>query len=378
MAFGTKGMFGVVVVAVALVCYMISTRRLKWLFSWRFLLAAALFFLLITPILYAYYVQFSWEGVRFILWEQVLYRTGGEMYGSASADDYFFFFHSLLWTILPWSLLFYFFAIRDLLKRESNSIYALTVVPSFLIMLMLSFSSFKLPHYLNPLFMLMAIYLATRLMRIEQRTPMLKGVAITQKIVVFIMVLFAILINYYIMPFEQLWFGIVYGVALLWLLFMIFTAWYRIEKVIMVSVAASAIVWIGLNGNFYPQLLRYQAGNEMAVKFKARGLTPKDVAVYESSDASSLDICHGGMHPMVFRNDLVDSTYRFRQKQLWINNDMFDEVMSDSVFRARRPVVVERVPDYRITWMTPQFLNPATRASVIDTVYIVEFRNSLR
>lgn len=374
MAFATKGLFGVVIVGVALLCYMISVQRIKWLISWQFLLVVGLFSVLISPVLYAYFVQFGWEGVRFILYEQVLYRTGGEMYGSASADDYFFFFHSLLWVILPWSFLFYIFAVRDIIKREIDSIFALTVIPSFVMMFVLSFSSFKLPHYLNPLFMLMALYVASRLLNLEPRTKMLRTVIIIQKIVVAIMVIFAAIINFYVMPIQSIALSIIYGAFLAWPLYMVFVPWRTVEKVIFVSVLTSALVWIGLNGNFYVELLKYQAGSEKGFEYVEQGVSPRDVAMYEHSDAAAFEICHQGMHPLVMREQLVDSSYVFEQTFLWITNEGYNDLVQDSVFMARGPRIVEQLSDFRITRLNRDFLTPSTREASLDTVYIIGFQ----
>ncbi len=376
MAYSTKGLYGVVITALAMLCYMISVRRLNWLFSWRFLFAFLLFATFSLPVIFAYYEQFSWEGVRFILYEQVFYRTGGEMYGSSSANDALFFLHSLLWVILPWSILYCIFAIRDLVKRNVDSIYALTLIAPVVMLVILSFSSFKLPHYMNPLFPMMAIFIASRIEQLNERGSMMRAMVVVQKVVVALFVVVAVAVNYYSMPFESLILAIVFGLGMLALVLTLFKPWRTKNRVVEVSVLASVLLWLMFNMNFYPQLMRLQAGSEMGPRFIERGIEPKDVALIEGANAASLEICHKGMHPFVSFKELKDVDYSFEPTYLWIDRRYYEDMMQDSIFQARQPRIVERVPDYHITSMTPTFLNPKTRASVIDTVYIVRFDRS--
>lgn len=371
LALSIKGMYGVVVIGAALICYMISTRRLKWLVSSRPLIVLLLFGILIIPELITFYNQFGWEGVRFILYEQVFIRTGGGM-GMESASDPLFFVHSLLWVALPWSFLLIFFAVRSLLRRSVDSIYSLTIIGSTLVIIMLSFSSFKLPQYLNPIFPLLAIFIADQLQRIEIRTPMMRGVAITQKIIVGVTVIAAVLINYLAFPFTSIWVSIIYGAALAGLIYSLFRPWVKASKIVSFSVAASAVLWIGLNANFYPKLLKLQAGNEMGEICKTRDILPSQVAMYHGSYSPSYDIHHGGLHKVVLPTQLMDSTFVMPTQYMFIDHVNYAELSRDSTVMNRKMRIIKAVPDYHVTRLTLPFLNPATRDALIDTVYLVE------
>lgn len=373
MAYSTKGLYGVVFVAITMLCYMIAIRRLNWLFSWRFLLALGLFAIFSLPVIYAYYIQFSWEGVRFILYEQIFYRTGGVMYGSSSANDSLFYLHTTLWTILPWSILYFVFAVRDLVKRQVDAIYATTVIAPVIMLIILSFSAFKLPHYMNPLFPLMAIFVASRLNDISLKGSMMRATVIIQKVVVTLFVIVAALVSYYVMPMNSIFWSIVYGLVLAGVLYWVIKPWRTKSRVLTMSVLSSAVLWLGLNCNFYPQLMELQAGSVKGPELLARGIEAKDVAMIEDANAASFEICHEGMHPFVSFDDLKTPGYEFKQDYLWINKRYYNDMMESSVFKSREPKIVERVKDYHITLMTSTFLNPATRPSIMDTVYIVEF-----
>lgn len=371
LALAVKGMYGVALVGGVLFFYALGVRRMRWIFSWRFLVVLGLFLVMILPVLWAYYIQFGWEGVHFILYEQVLIRTGGGM-GDSGASDPLFFAHTLLWVVLPWSFVLLTFMVRAVTKRQFDPVFWLTVPGSVAMMVLLSFSSFKLPHYLNPLFPLFALFVADRLVSMVPRMGLMRGVGVAQKVVLGLFVAVAGLVNYWIFPFETVWVGALYGVVLLVLVVAMFTPWDRVERIVGWSAVGSAVLWLGLNGNFYPQLLRLQSGNELAAVCKDQGIAPKDVAVYRWNDYStSFDIHHGGLHRMVWASELVDTARTIDERYLMINRRSADSLRLDSLFSARWRTI-RALPDYRITQLTGRFLNPSTRAAELDTTYFME------
>jgi hypothetical protein len=70
--------------------------------------------------LYAYYHQFGNEGVEFILFNQSVNRLQAKGF-EQNSPDYSFFFHTLLWAFLPFSIAFYagvFERTRNLIKER--------------------------------------------------------------------------------------------------------------------------------------------------------------------------------------------------------------------------------------------------------------------
>jgi len=113
IAFATKGQIAILVIGFPLLCHLAYTRKWKAFIDWRVLVALVVFAITITPMLYAYYLQFDMHpdkiirgkgGIFFIFWEQSFERLSGEGIGKNSSD-YFFFFHTFLWVFLPWSVI---------------------------------------------------------------------------------------------------------------------------------------------------------------------------------------------------------------------------------------------------------------------------------
>ncbi|MEG1463725.1 MAG: glycosyltransferase family 39 protein [Mucinivorans sp.] len=370
LAFMCKGLYGVVVTGVALLFYMIGTKQLRWLFSWRFLLVIAFFAVMILPELWAFYQQFGWKGVRFMLYDQVLIRTGGGM-GVSGQSDPTFFLHTLLWTVLPWSALLYFFVFRSLFTARFDATYWLTVPSAVVVIVLLSFSSFKLPHYLNPLLPLLAIFLTSQFIDIQPRSRLLRGVNITQKIVVMVIVILAAVVNYWLFPFEVMWMAVLFALMLLYVVYQLFTHWTSYENMLYVSVAASAVLWIGLNVNFYPQLMKYQAGNVAAAELEQKNIKADQVFLYHPLDYSaSFDIHHRAIHRVLKRPDILQKQVAGDQFFVFVERGPFNELASDTTLHFTRQA---SWVDYRVTRLTPKFLNPATRSQVVDSIFLLKF-----
>lgn len=370
IAFSCKGFFGVVIVACALIFYMIGTKRLKWMVSWRFLVALGLFAVMILPEMWALYEQFGWRGVQFILYDQVMIRTGGGM-GYLGDSDPLFFVHTLLWAVLPWCGVLFYFAARSLLSSRFDNIYWLTIPGSVAVIVLLSFSSFKLPHYLNPLFPLFAIFVAQQLLALKEKTKLIKGVAITQKILAALMITVAVLVNYWAFAFHTVWLSIVFGCAILYLIYQLFTPWTNYQKIITMSVVTAAVLWIGLCANFYPRLMEYQAGNMAAAELTERGIEARNVYLYEPFDySSSFDIHHGAIHKILNLSQIKTKQAAGEEFYIFAERKPTEQLAQDSTLHFVHAGVWA---DYRITGLSVKFLNPATRADVIDSVFLIKF-----
>src|SRR5579863_80295 len=141
-------------------------RNIRW---WIAIVLTALFTL---PELYCLYVQFDRHpekivfgrtgvsGIRFFFWDSQFGRffNTGPIKGSG---DPLFYFHTVLWAFLPWSILLYAAVIQRCrsIRRTvpGDWICAGAVLASFVLF---SLSRFQLPHYLNILFPFFAILTA--------------------------------------------------------------------------------------------------------------------------------------------------------------------------------------------------------------------------
>jgi 4-amino-4-deoxy-L-arabinose transferase-like glycosyltransferase len=148
------------------------------------------------------------NGVKFILINQSVERFSGEM-GKAAKNDYFFFIHSFLWAFAPWSILTYIAMsgrIKNFLRRKEEW---MTTGVFIVVLLIVSFSGFKLPHYLNIVFPVSAVITASFIINKQNNPGWAKKILIIQYILVVLLLLVAAVINGWAFPPQKIWIVVV-------------------------------------------------------------------------------------------------------------------------------------------------------------------------
>ena len=317
MAFSTKGQIALLVIGLPLLCQLAFTRKWLRLLNWRVLVGILVFILAITPMLYAYYLQFDMHpeltirgrnnrsGLFFIFWEQSFERLSGEGIGKNSSD-YFFFFHSFLWVFLPWTIVglaAYWSKLRVLVRsrfRFTEGKELVTVGGITLIFIIISFAQFKLPHYLNIVIPLFAVLTASYLFQLRsgERKKSLKAFLGIQYFILSLLFIVSSLICFYVFKFDEPY-NYVWTVPLLLLII-----YYSLKqeayylKIITVSVCSAVMLNAVLNLHFYPTLLRYQGGLTMARLVEEKGIPVDKIHKLSSEHTWALDFYN--QKPVIF------------------------------------------------------------------------------
>lgn len=380
MGFSTKGQVGIVMPAIAIFFYLLHRRDLALIFNLRWLVVGVLLAVFMLPELYAFYMQFdkhpekvirgmsNISGVKFILWGQNIERLDGTSWGGGQ-KDYFFYFHTLLWAFLPWSLLAY-YAIGSRIKRLAQTRLAyfkneegLTIGTIVLIFVLISLSRFQLPHYLNILFPFISILTAEKLLKLSggiNNRP-LKTVYFVQLIVVILLITGTLALNLWAFPVTNILVAIA-GTALFALLISIIIRKEDLfVKTIMMSVVAIVLVNIMLNGNFYPKLIGYQGGSSLAKVVKEENIPVDQIAFYN-------------IHSFAFDFETNNLTKPVTLQQLPERRDISwvftNETGLDSLKRSLPPEKIYEAEQFRITMLTLPFLNPRTRQGTLSKYYL--------
>lgn len=382
-AFSTKGMSGVFVPVIAVLAQVLYSRNWSFLRSFKWLMGIPLFFLFSAPVIYCYYLQYDLHpekiirdmtgpsGVTFILLFQNIERMEGSNWGSSSGDDPFFFFHTLLWALLPWCLLAYWAVYRkaaDLWQDRFQYVNGKEVVSFATIVVMfflLSISNFKLPHYLNILLPFFAILIGGQLEQVSGEKEK-RALLITQKIVVISMLLLSLFINLLLFQIPNWSVALLPCVALV----LVFSEWSSrypwLEKLVGISVSISIFANLLLNGNFYPQLQQYQAGHNMAAKIRELGIAPSDIRYYKW-DANSFNYYSSFFYKTLDPKEL--------KQPLWIAGikSEVDHLLDSAQIQSAQPYVFR---DFHTTRLTVNFLNPATREDACETIVLTKINTS--
>ncbi|HMW65439.1 MAG TPA: glycosyltransferase family 39 protein [Chitinophagaceae bacterium] len=375
LGFCTKGHIAVFVPAVAVIFYLLYKKDWKILLHWQWLLMGLLFLLFISPVVYCYYLQFNRHpevtvrgqdhinGVKFILLNQSIERFTGTM-GSDAKHDYLFFIHSFLWAFAPWSVLAYMAIVKRVKEFVNRKEEWLTVGVFLTLLLVVSFSGFKLPHYLNIVFPTTAVVVASYLLKQKTNPTLLKNIFIIQTVISVILLAGLILINAWAFPVHSL---IIMAVVVL-LLSIVFYYFISkksngLQKSVGMSVAVMALSFFLLNSNFYPQLLTYQAGRPLALMTKGK-VNPGDVFFWNNTYSSSYNYYSKSLH-----RQLTDSSLKPGEKK-WLIFDIKseEEILQKGYHIGQR----YEAKDFEITQLDIKFINPQKREKECSRLVLAE------
>ncbi|NTS39961.1 glycosyltransferase family 39 protein [Flavisolibacter sp. BT320] len=374
LGFCTKGHIGVVIPAAGVFFYILYRKDWKSFYHPQLLLILLAFAVFIAPVVYCYYLQFDLHpeklirgesgrsGVEFILWKQNFERFQGDSFGADGKNDYLFFFHSFLWAFAPWSLLAFLAFFRRLKSFATRQWEWLTLATFAAMLLLMTFSGFKLPHYLTIIFPATAVLTAAYLMEERAKGKSLKGLLITQVVLCTLCLLVAGAVNVWAFPIEG-------AFAIFGFLFLLgFAASFLLrlkgplQKLAGASVVTSLLVFFLLNTNFYPQLLSYQGGNELAFDTKGK-VNPAQVYFMPGVYSSSYNF-----YTSTLRNEYSDAVLQ-GAGPVWILTD------KNRLHEITQPILqTYQHADYEITTMQLPFINPATREKELSEMVLARVK----
>jgi hypothetical protein len=302
------------------------------------------------------------NGVKFILFGQSVERFSGESFGGDAKHDYLFFFHSFLWAFAPWSILGYialFGRLKNIWRRSDEWLTTSTII---VIALLLTFSGFKLPHYLNIIFPAASVLIASWLANDNIKT---KTIFIIQLTVCIILLLLIAVLNGWAFPVEKIgtFVGVVILLAVIFYFFLTrqLNSW---QKAVTISVATMIFSFFLLNVNFYPRLLKYQAGNNLA-KITAGNVDAVNVYFWKDNFSSSFNF-----YTATERQQFNDSLFTKGKQPIWL---LFDKRNLSDINAAGYNIgFTYTADDYEISKLKINFINPTTRKKNLTALCVGE------
>ena len=382
MAFSTKGQIALVVIGFPILCHLVYTKKWKFLFHWKTLLALMVFAITIAPMLYAYYHQFDLHpekiirgrdgrsGIFFIFWEQSFERMSGTGMGKNSSD-YFFFFHTFLWIFLPWTIVGI-LAVSNRFKSFFKSKFKngsdrelLTLGGLVLIFITISFAQFKLPHYLNITIPLFAILTAAYLQNLYQnkQAKTIKTILGIQYFIVAVMFIACLFICYYVFKFESYEKSVFLGLVFVLVVYYCMKKEAYYPRIITISVIGSLMLNGVMNTHFYPSLLTYQSGSTMAEVVAENKISTDNIYKISEQHTWALDFYNKEPVKLISIEALKDKSdfwvYAYDTQLRQLQQLGFDW---DRQFTAKQ---------FRITRLQAKFLDPSSRKKVLRKRHLV-------
>ncbi|NOR75241.1 MAG: hypothetical protein GQ525_08780 [Draconibacterium sp.] len=149
LAMLSKGPIGAILAFFAVLLFLLGKKDFRQLFHPKWILGILIVLIVISPSLIHLYNSFGFEGLKFYFITNNIGRITGEYAGSSS--DPFFYLHTLLWAVLPWTIFVagaIVFEIKSWVIKKENNIWGVYLLGSVLIfVLILSIAKGKAPNY---------------------------------------------------------------------------------------------------------------------------------------------------------------------------------------------------------------------------------------
>jgi 4-amino-4-deoxy-L-arabinose transferase-like glycosyltransferase len=389
MAVGTKGMIAALTTGCVLFFYLVGKKDWKGIFNWKWLAGIVFFFIGLAPFLYAYYLQFDQHpekfvngafgtsGVKFLLWSQSFERFAGDR-SFTNSPEFSFFYHTILWAFLPWSILLVlgvFNRLKELVQTRFISFFEreqLTFAGVWVMFNIMSLSKFKLPHYLNILFPLMAIFSAAYVWELYSlhKQKLIRTLLLVHRILIGLLLVAAVILITWAFPIENI---LIFISALGILSFILYINRLKFsvmpDRLILFTAAGTLLVNFILNAQFYPQLGKYQSGNTMAKQIQEARLDPGSIYCY-GTVVRTFDFYSGRYVPM------LDSAGIRKELQAGKSIYVFTPAPYGDSLLLQYPKAKAFLtsPDKHITKLKLSFLDPEKRMKglPVSTLFTLE------
>jgi 4-amino-4-deoxy-L-arabinose transferase-like glycosyltransferase len=373
----TKGIFALIPIGGAIAGGLLLSRQWAQAFNVRWLAATLLILLFISPEIYCLWRQFDLHpekvvfettgvsGLRFFFWDSQFGRffNTGPIRGKG---DPFQYLPIVLWSFLPWSILFYaavYDAIRKLVGSQLRAAEYFNLSGGIVTFVLFSASQFQLPHYLNIAFPFFAVVTSTFILGLA--TPAAERLAsILQWLIVSGVLVVCVALQLAFRPGDWASPAVLLVSAILLLLYLQKRSWDRWQsRLIAILATANVFANLFLNGYFVPRLMKYQAGSEMAsylnTHYPGRPvLQPRNsyswsLEFYLQAPVTAID------ESTVQESQLPEGALVYAPAN--VLNPLIDK------FR-----LLHRTVSYPVSRLTLTFLNPSTRERTINEAWLVQ------
>jgi len=369
LALLAKGPIGLIAVGVAVVPHVLWKGQWRKLFDRRLIFAVVIIAFMLAPMCIGLYQQFGIKGLRFYFWTQSFGRITGESEWNNHPDP-FFLVHSTAWQIAPWTIYFFagwvicLYAIVKLRFARWTLKEFISISGFTLILLALSQSKYQLPHYIVVVFPLAAIITAVYI-KSGWNSPKLDRIFTGIQAAVLV-ALFGVAA---LLQYSFLGTGIISIILLV--LFAVCTAFIFNKKGAVLATAVAAVLFNALMSGFYfPAILQYQASGDFGRFIRHRTDENTRFATFKTPvDFSTAFYARQTKVPAVWDVAALKELGMPENKLVLITNPAGLQELKNA--GVKYTVKLERLT-FPVSRMNLQFLNPKTRHTVCNRLYLIQ------
>lgn len=382
----TKGPIALVVPVLAFAPYWLSKQQWKFFYHPIYIPGIILLGILLLPMSWGLYQQYDLHpgklindrpirsGLEFYYWTQSFGRYTGQNFYKEMG--YFtFLLENMFWSFLPWIFVFlcalvakgYSIISEGFFKLSSETISFFGFVLTYLV---LSRSQAQLPHYIFVVFPLAAIQTAhwwEQHLWFNHTLGKLSKWFYGLHLFIFSILLTASCLIA-LVPFGKIqWLGSILGLGLIVIIALLFFSKKTLgQKWFYLSVTSMLLVNLIMDTHFYPHLLQYQWGNQLAKVIEDKKWDKNKMVIYKIPNSNALHFY--GKH--IFPN--AKDSLILKQGD-WVITD----ASNDSSLRAQFTHSIKHYQSNRfhVTMLSLPFLNPTTRQKELTPFEVIELRN---
>lgn len=379
----TKGPIALMVPGLSFASHFLLQRNWKQFFRWEYLLGILIIGIILMPMCIGLYQQYDLQpgklingrpiesGLRFYFWTQSFGRyTGENFYHEMS--HFTFLLENMLWSFLPWIFFFLpalFFALKELVNQKfkiAQQQEYISIAGFLLTYLILARSQAQLPHYIFVVYPLASVITAKFLYDLFYLKKYLKWEKGLYYFHLFVLsLLWVAIIAITSLVFEEV--SIIVPVLAV-VGFGIFI-WIAAKKTALIptQLVMALLTCIGvnffLNISFYPNLLKYQMGNDAAKAINQKQLNAEEISLYGIHNSNALHFYSKHIFP-----------YKPNKKLFTPADKVLTSKDSLAVFKELFPssVIVHEGNQFAVSLLTFPFLNKSTRVAETPRYVILD------
>ncbi|MEN9684520.1 MAG: hypothetical protein RLZZ28_306 [Bacteroidota bacterium] len=381
----TKGPIALMVPAFAFVPHFMLKREWKQLFRWEYLVGVLIIAVMLLPMSWGLYRQFDLHpgklingvpiqsGLRFYYWTQSFGRYTGENVFN-EMNHFTFLLENMLWSFLPWIFLFLiglFFNVKNIVQQKfrlSGNDEWIAAGGFIITYFILARSQAQLPHYIFVVFPLAAIVTAKFLFRLvftEELRKWKKPLLVFHAIVFALLLVAAIILQAWAFPLtgvNRLLVPLIGVISIVNFLGILFRNNFKQTRLIALLCTTTLAINMLLSIHFYPNVLRFQLGNDAATFIAGEKLPKEKISLY-------------GIHEGRALHFYAANIFQTKTAVTAFNTDEFVLTSKDSLalFLSKFPEakILHEGPHFGVTALSLPFLNPHTRNQEVPKYVIL-------
>ena len=377
LAIMTKGIFVLITIGAGFVFYWLNTKQWNEFLKLKWYVLVFLTLIFILPELYCLYTQFDIHpekivfgkqgvsGIKFFFWDSQFGRffNNGPITGNGES---LFFVHTTLWAFLPWSIALIVAAIFIIKEHKNNDfkvnnpVFYILNGSALITFIMFNASKFQLPHYIVIIFPHFSFLTGYFLSNLKQ----LKLLILLHYSLLFVLAL-AMALAFTMSYFFGIksWAFFLLTLPLILYVYIVFFKQHTSTSFAIKGVCIMFFLTIFFNTLYFPNLMQYQGGM-MAGKFQKKHLLNTVATMYKCNDYNFE--FYGDANLKRANQASVICTINYQPKLILGFKRSFNDINKDS-FSIK---IIKYFPDFHISEMKAEFINPSTRANVTDSFYL--------